>query len=273
MPVGDVSLSASARTNLLSLQQTDKSLSVTQARLATGKKVSTALDNATAFFAAMGFLNKANDLAALKDNLSTAVQTVKAAVDGITAVTSVVTQMQGVLNSALETSDTGTRSALAQQYNSLRTQIDNLATDSIFNGTNLLTSTGTSLSVYFNSSNTSSLTITGVNVTTSGLGITTAANAFAATSDIQAAQSLLTSALTTLRSDSTSFGNNNTLITTRSTFTDSLINTLQTASDNLVLADINQEGANLEALQARSKLGVVALGISGDQAQGILKLF
>ena len=83
----------------------------------------------------------------------------------------------------------------------------------------------------------------------------------------------LNAALTTLRSASSSLGNNNTLVQTRSDFTNRLISTLQTASDSLVLADTNEEGANLQSLQARSQLGIVALGISGQQAQAILKLF
>ena len=91
--------------------------------------------------------------------------------------------------------------------------------------------------------------------------------------NITAAQTDLTAALSTLRTNAASLGNNNTIVQTRSDYTDSLISTLQTASDNLILADTNEEGANLQALQAQSQLGVVALGISGQQAQSILRLF
>ncbi len=273
MPIGDISLSASARSNLLSLQSTEKLLGTTQGRLASGNKVNSALDGATAFFASQGFLNRANDLSGLKDGLGTALQTVKSASDAITSITSVITQLQGITNSALQTTDTTTRTTLAGQYNSLLSQINGLVTDSVFNGTNLLTSTGITLQVFFNATNSTSLTITGVNVNATGLGVVTAANDFATSSDIQVAQSLLQTALTTLRTNSSSFGNNTTVINTRTAFTDNLINTLQQASDNLKLADVNQEGANLQALQARSSLGIVALGISGTQAQAILRLF
>ena len=79
MGISNVSLSSSARANLLSLQQTADLLSVTQNRLATGKKVNSALDNATAYFSSQGFLNRANDLSRVKDTLATSLQTVKAA--------------------------------------------------------------------------------------------------------------------------------------------------------------------------------------------------
>lgn len=272
MSVGEISLSSSARTNLSALKNTSKLLSQTQARLSSGKKVNSALDNATSYFASQGFLNSANDLSGLKDSMSTGLQTLSAATTAITNIESIVAQMQGVANSALQTTDTTARSNYATQYNNLRTQLDGIVTDSTFNGTNLLDATA-NLTVYFDSTNTTSLTITGVNMTSAGLSIATAANAFAAVSDIQAAQTALQTALTTLRSQASEFGNNNTVVQTRSTFTDSMISTLQTASDNLVLADTNEEGANLQALQAQSSLGVVALGISGQQAQAILRLF
>jgi flagellin len=62
-------------------------------------------------------------------------------------------------------------------------------------------------------------------------------------------------------------------VQTRQDFTKNLINTLQTGSDNLVLADTNQEGANLLALQTRQQLSTTALSLSAQSAQAVLKLF
>ncbi|HBM91256.1 MAG TPA: flagellin [Rhodospirillaceae bacterium] len=271
--VSDVSLSASARSNLLTLKNTADLLGQTQERLATGKKVNSSLDNAAAYFASEGFLNSANDLGSLKDSMGTAIQTIQSASDAIDSISNVIEQMKGLTNSALQTTDTTTLASLAGQYNDLRTQLDGLVTDSIFNGTNLLNSTATTLNVYFNAANTTSLEISAVNVTSAGLGVVVAANDWAATSDVLGAQSLLQTALATLRTEASTFGNNNTILSTRQDFTTNLVNTLQEASDNLVLADTNEEGANLQALQAQSQLGIVALGISGEQAQAILRLF
>jgi flagellin len=273
MSVGDITLSASARANLSALQNTATLLQSTQEQLATGKSVNSASDNATAYFASQGFLNRANELSNLKNSLATSLTSVNSVTQSISDVTTLVNQLQGVTTQALGTTDTGTRAGLASQFNALLTQLDLLVNDATFNGTNLLNSTSTTLVVYFNETNTTALTITGVNITSAGLNISVAANAFSTTDNINSAGSLLLTALSTLRTDAANFGGNATLIGTRQDFTSNLINNLQTASDNLILADTNTEGANLQALQAQDQLGIVSLGISGQLSQAILRLF
>ena len=273
MAIGDISISASARGNLTALQNTAKLLATTQNHLSTGKKVSSAAENANAFFASQGFLNRANDLSGIKDNLTTALQSVNSVNNSIASINTLVNQLAGLTTQALGTTDATVRAGLATQFNSLRTQLDTLVNDATFNGTNLLNSTSSQLIVYFNETNTTSLTIAGVNVTAAGLSIAAVASAFATDADVNTSKSLLQTALSTLRSDAATFGGNATLIQTRSDFTTSLINSLQTASDNLTLADINQEGANLQALQTQNQLGITSLSISGQLAQSVLKLF
>ena len=68
---------------------------------------------------------------------------------------------------------------------------------------------------------------------------------------ITAASGDLTAALTTLRSQSQAFGSNLSTVQIRQDFTKAMINTLQTGADSLTLADSNEEGANLLALQTR----------------------
>lgn len=273
MAISEVSLNASARANLSALQDTARLLGTTQQRLSTGKSVNSASDNATAFFASQGFLQRANDLSNLKNNLATAQTTVASVQDSLTNVTVLVNQLQGITTQALGTTDTTTRLGLASQFNSLLTQLDLLVNDATFNGTNLLNSASNQLVVYFNETNTTALTISGVDVTFSGLGLAAADGGFATDVNINTASSLLLTALSTLRTDAASFGGNATLIQTRQDFTSNLIRNLQSASDNLVLADTNEEGANLQALQAQNQLGIVSLGISGQLSQAILRLF
>lgn len=276
MPLSNVSLTAGARANLLSLQQTAGLLNTTQGRLSSGKKIASALDGATAYFASVGFLNRASDLSAIKDGLSNALSTVKSASITIDSITKIVQQAQGLTTSALQTTDATTRSGLAVQFNDLLVQVNSLVNDATFNGTNLIGQTSISLVVYFNESNTSKLTITNTNLsidTAAGLSVAVAANAFVSDTDVTTAVSQLSTALTKLRTTSSSFGNNTSVITTRQDFTTNLINNLQSASDSLVLADTNEEGANLQALQARNSLGITSLGISGQLQQAILKLF
>ena len=276
MAISTISLTAGARANLLSLQQTASLLNTTQNRLSTGKKVASALDGATAYFASVGFLNRASDLSNIKDGLSNALQTVKAASGAIDSITKIIQQAQGLTTSALQTTDSDTRSGLAVQFNDLLVQVNSLVNDATFNGTNLIGQTSISMVVYFNETNTSKLTITNTNLsinTAGGLSVAVASAGFVSDSNINTAVSQLTTALTKLRTASSSFGNNTTVITTRQDFTSNLISTLQTASDSLTLADTNEEGANLQALQARNSLGITSLGISGQLQQAILKLF
>jgi len=273
MAIGDISLTASARANLTALTNTANLLQQTQAHLSTGKDVNSASDNATAYFASQGFLQRANSLNNVKNSLSTSLTTVTSVTQSISDATDVVQQLQGLTTQALGTTDTTVRAGLASQFNQLLTQLDTLVNDATFNGTNLLNSTSNNLVVFFNETNTTSLTISGVNITSAGLNIAAAVNGFATTANINTAGSLLLTALSTLRTDAANFGGNATLIQTRQDFTSNLINNLQTASDNLTLADTNTEGANLQALQAQDQLGIVSLGISGQLAQAILRLF
>lgn len=273
MAIGDISLSAAARSNLQALQNTASLLSTTEAHLSSGKKVNSASDNANAYFASQGFLARANDLNNVKSNLSTALTSVNSTTQSIANVNTVVTQLQGITTQALGTTDTTIRAGLASQFNALMTQLDSLVNDASFNGTNLLNSTSTTLVVYFNEKNTTALTVTGVNITSAGLNISVATNSFVDTASINTAGSLLLTALSTLRTDAATFGSNATLIQTRQTFTSDLINNLQTASDGLILADVNTEAANEQALQTQNQLGIDALNISNQTQQAILRLF
>jgi flagellin len=83
----------------------------------------------------------------------------------------------------------------------------------------------------------------------------------------------LDAALTTLRTKSQTLGSNVALLQTRLEFTETYVNTLQAGSDKLTLADLNEEGANLLALQTRQQLGIQALSFAGQAEQGILGLF
>jgi flagellin-like hook-associated protein FlgL len=63
------------------------------------------------------------------------------------------------------------------------------------------------------------------------------------------------------------------VVQTRQDFTKATINTLRTGADNLVLADTNEEGANLLALQTRQQLSTTALSLAAQAAQNVLRLF
>jgi flagellin len=271
-------LSTGVRSNLLQLQQTSDLITQTQTRLATGKRVNSALDNPNNFFTAQGLDNRANDLTNLLDSMSTAINTIGAANNGISSITKLVQSAQSLVSQAQQTSDTAVRATLATQFDDLLTQIGQLASDSGFNGINLLG--GNDLTVVLNEksgSAQSSVTVSSVDYTdatsSNGLNIANSTGNWAASSDTDAAAASLTAALTTLRSESQTLGSSLQTVQIRQDFTKATINTLQTGSSDLTIADSNQEGANLLALQTRQQLSTTALSLASQADQNVLKLF
>jgi flagellin-like hook-associated protein FlgL len=213
-------------------------------------------------------------LSGLLDTMSNGISTIQAANNGITAITKLVQSAQALVSQAQQSSDTATKATLAGQFNSLLTQIGQLAGDSGFNGVNLLA--GDSLTITLNESGSSSTTVTGVSYTNANaapLSIANAANNWAAASDITAASTALTAALTSLQSESQTLSSSLSTVQIRQDFTNATINTLQTGSDNLTLADSNQEGADLLALQTRQQLSTTALSLASQADQNVLRLF
>ena len=272
--MSSIVLSAGVRSNLLQLQQTSDLITQTQDRLATGKKVNSALDNAINFFTAQGLDTRANSLNGLLDTMSNAINTIQAANNGITSITKLVQSAQALVSQAQQANNTTTQAALSTQFNSLLTQIGQLAGDSSFNGINLLA--GNTLTVTLNETGSSSTTVTGVNYTNANaapLSIANAANNWAAAADITAASTALSAALTSLQSESQTLSSSLSTVQIRQDFTKATINTLQTGSDALTLADSNQEGANLLALQTRQQLSSTALSLASQADQNVLRLF
>ncbi len=395
--MADVSLTSPLRANLLSLQNTQKLLDQTQVRLATGKKVNSAIENATAFFASQALLNRAYDLSYLLDGQAQALQVLKAADQGISAIQSLVTQSQAVAQSARDTvtstgafrsgdltaalaantgaiastlnltsgsgatlnvnvanrslsaiaADINANSAfsavvvegttgaaagsrrieirstggqtlsiannaagiffntnqagaggtagrqvslnsaytlgnniaatlntpdqisLENQFNTIRTQLNQIVQDTGYRGTNLLN--GDTLGVKFNEDNSSNISVAGVTYNASGLGLSAAA--FQSSSTIDAALSETNLATNSLRVQAQSFGTALTVTQIREDFTNNIINTLKEGSDKLTLADKNEEGANLLALQTAQSLGITALSLASQASQEVLRLF
>ena len=83
----------------------------------------------------------------------------------------------------------------------------------------------------------------------------------------------LDSALTTLRSRTQTLGANVAVLQTRLDFTKDYVNTMTAGAGKLTLADLNEEGANLLALQTRQQLGIQSLAFAGQSEQSILGLF
>ncbi len=274
MANSDISLTSGMRRNVTSLQKTVELLNRTQERLGTGKKVNSALDNPTSYFAAQSHLSRATDLSARKEGMSEAIQVVRAADAGITGISELIDSAKGLAQAA-RSATTAERSSLASQFDSLLTQINNLATDASYKGKNLLQ--GENLTVEFNENGSNTLTVQGFTASYTQLNISKAfgngAKKWEDDTDIDASVAELDAAQSTLRSESAKLAANLSAITVRQDFTTAMISTLTEGADNLTLADMNEEGANMLMLQTRQALGTVALSLSSEAAQSVLRLF
>lgn len=375
--MADVSvLNSSMRTNLLSLNNTQKLMDITQNRLSTGKKVNSALDNPTNFFAASSLNNRASDLSALVDGMTQSVQTIKAADQGIKSITSLVQQaksqatiaagdkastfasrgaidltdietggaaadgkynvtidgvdievdfstppadedaalaaiaaainaevtaaaagdpLKGITASVVDgklsvtaddgqahkvegniaglkldgTADNSAVAAAEKSYNEIMAQIDDIALDSGYKGTNLLAKDD--MKVVFNEDRSSTLDVNGVDASSKGLGLTRAD--FSTSAGIAEATTGAEGAISALRSMASDFGNAYSVVQNREDFTENLMNILTEGADKLTLADITAESANMLALQTRQQLGVQALSLASQANAAVMRLF
>lgn len=158
---------------------------------------------------------------------------------------------------------------LAADYNEVRNQIDRIVVDSNYRGINLLQ--GDDLTTFFNEDRTSNLTTGGVTFDANGLGISEVT--FANGDAVELAATEIRNALSSVRAFGSTLANDLSIIQTRQTFTEETINTLEAGADDLTVADLNEEGANLLALQTRQQLGTTSLSLASQSQQSVLRLF
>jgi len=165
-----------------------------------------------------------------------------------------------------------TRASLVAQYNNVLAQINTTATDSSFNGINLLN--GDTLKLTFNETGKSTLGITGVTFNDAGLGLSTLTSGtdFLDNSSANKVLTSLNNASTTLRGEASALGSNLSIVQIRQDFNKNLINVLQTGSSNLTLADTNEEAANSQALSTRQSIAVSALALANQSQASVLQL-
>ena len=155
------------------------------------------------------------------------------------------------------------------QYNEILKQYDSLINDSSYKGINLLK--GGNLNVKFNETGSAVLNVSGRDISSSSIGLSLAD--WAEKEGILQSVQQLSAAVSQLRSFSAELGNNYNIITSRQDFTENLINILTEGADKLTLADMNEESANMLALQTRHQLAINSLSLASQASQAVLKLF
>ena len=380
-----ISLTAGMRNNLFALQTTASLMEQTQQRLSTGKKVTSALDNPSAFFTAKGHMERASGLASYKDGMGEAVQAISAASAGIEAITALIDSAIAVAKDAKEagavsgndtqtitldtvtagdkitigddvftasaaqngdggflvggsdaetamnlaalinqTTESGTdidadevngaiitlsvsgadmvatdvvvaaadtdvytestianagsataeeKANLVAQYATLMSQLDDLVDDSNYKGTKLLKD-GSSYNLTVDFTDSNSLSLAGFDASVSGLDLqSTATSDWASSANATTDVGLLEAAKDTLTIEASDLSSSLSTIRARQNFTEAMMNTLETGADNLTLADMNEEGANMLMLQTQQALGVNTLSMAAQSAQAVLRLF
>ncbi len=213
---------------------------------------------------------------------STGDQTALGFAEGTDAAAKYGTDSAAGQSSDLTVSGVEERKKLSDQYNSLLTQIDQLARDTSYNGVNLLTGSTNKLHIQFNEKDTSNLDVQGIDATSAGLNLSSITADSGSTADgkgsflldanIKTTLSSLTSASTQLRSNASTFGSNLSVVQNRQDFTKNLTNVLDTGASKLTDADLNEEAANSQALSTRQSLGISALSLANQAQQSILQL-
>ncbi len=148
-------------------------------------------------------------------------------------------------------------------------QYDYLISDASYKGINLLD--GQKLKINFNEDRSSQIDVMGVKADSDSLGLKT--KEWNSQEDIEKSISELESAINSLRSFASAFGNYYSIVITRQDFTENLINVLEEGADKLTLADMNEESANMLALQTSQQLAINSLSLASQAAQSVLKLF
>jgi len=334
--MSDISLSAGIRANLLSLQQSADLFDRTTQRLASGKRVNSAVDNPTNFFASVNLTDRAEGLSARLDGMGQAIQQIKAADQGITTIRSFISSMKGIVNNALSNTDSDARESLGKQFNELIVQMNTTARDSSYQGVNLLRNSETTTVQFNETFDKSSLDVKGFNIggpgadnlgevdatgnvasvggfsgftmiTVDSNGVTVSSQSAAIAVSVQGSTEAfgiqgahigtstapshaiswsgadykeqlaglvneLENFDNVIKTQASDLATNLATITIREEFAGNMINTLNEGSDKLVLADLNEEGANLLSLQTSNQLATQSLSLASQQSQAVLQL-
>jgi flagellin-like hook-associated protein FlgL len=156
-----------------------------------------------------------------------------------------------------------------EQYNEMLTQINDVITDSGYKGVNLLNDED--LTIKFSS--TGELVINGFNAKTTGDLNLSVQTDWSINGNIQAAMDEIAATVDVLKSKSSILSSNLSIVNIRQDFTSAMINTLTEGADQLTVADVNEEGANMLMLQTRQALSTTSLSLAAQSSQSVLRLF
>ena len=273
--MNSVNTNVGAMIALQNLNRTNSDLATVQSRINTGLKVATAKDNGAIWAIAQGQRADVRALGAVSSSLNRGVSAVDVALAAGETVSDLLLQMK---EKALAASDasltTSARSALTEDFESLRDQITSVVTNAEFNGLNLLGTGATGFAALANAQGTGSISVQAEVMALGGTIVTVGAAQTISTQTAAAAtMTAVNNSIENVSAALARLGTTSKSLETHADFVTKLTDTLEAGIGNLVDADLAKESAKLQALQTKQQLGVQALGIANQAPQILMSLF
>ena len=276
MPMNSVNTNVGAMAALQNLNATNAELNTTQARINTGKRVGSVKDNGAIWAIAQNQRATSNSLNAVKESLQRGQSTVDVAVSAGESISDLLILMKEKALAASDTSlDTNSRTALNDDFISLRDQITQAVDNAVFNGANMIKSSGTTVEALANADASSVITVQAQDLSLGGsiMGTLSSTSSISTASDALAMISTLNSAIINVSSALSKLGTGSKSLQSHLTFVMKLQDTLDAGVGNLVDADLAKESAKLQSLQTKQQLGIQALSIANQASSTLLSLF
>jgi flagellin len=277
MPLNSVNTNNSAMAALQNLTATQMDLATTQNRINTGLKVASAKDNGAIWAIAQNQRSTSGSLDSVKDSLQRASSTVDVALSAGESISDLLLQMkQKALAASDTTLDTNSRTALNDDFMSLRDQITKVVNNADFNGANMIKNSGANIQALANADGTQVISVGAQDLSLGGSG---ALSAISTTADISTQSNAATmigtvdQAIANVSSALSKLGTGSKALQSHLTFVGKLQDSIDAGVGNLVDADLAKESAHLQALQTKQQLGVQALSIANQSSSILLGLF
>jgi flagellin len=276
----EIAKMASVNTNygaMVALQQlnsTNSQLEMTQTRINTGMKVSSAKDNGAIYAIAQGMRADVAGYGVVTDSLDRSSSTVDVAIAAGEAIGDLLIDMKEKALGAADSSLTSNqRAAFNEDFKALRDQIATVVSNAEFNGVNLINNSTANIEAFASADGTSVITVLDENLSLSGSIVTLTSTAVIDTvTKASTAVSTIETSLTNLNQALARLGTASKALGIHSDFVTKLSDVTEKGIGNLVDADLAKESAKLQALQTKQQLGVQALSIA-NQASGIALSF
>jgi flagellin len=276
MSLNSVNTNVSAMAALQNLASTQSDLATTQSRINTGLKVASAKDNGAIWAIAQNQRATSQSLDAVKDSLQRASSTVDVALSAGESVSDLLLQMKSKALAASDvTLDTNSRTALNDDFKSLRDQITKAVQNADFNGANMVSSNGVNIQALANADGSQVISVAAQNLALGSTALSgiTDTSSIGTQSMAQTMIATVNSAISNVSSALSKLGTGSKALQSHLTFVGKLQDSIDAGVGNLVDADLAKESAKLQALQTKQQLGVQALSIANQSSSILLGLF